>query len=478
MVDNEIDDDDHGKYNFINDFLAKNNLTYSAYAGYGSYRPYRANWGDYFEFHHKNISRTTYWLQFSTDFTNVFLIPCTIIVSFLLNVICISIFTSSNLKSTFYKYLSANSINDCITLMVALLSLFVYSDTYSAAQYFFVYLSFTSLTISNLLKIALSLDRIFRLSKMCKWYVKKTSFKWILAALVVFSAGINSPKLIFSDLYSNSWQKSNILTLTLNPEGSESKIKGPLLIISTILIEIIPYIAVLALNVVLLSAVKDHLKSLVKIEDASGLDADGVSMGGGGNEGQTIIVPRTINRMKQKRVHFDIYDEDDSDEETADVVVIANIESDSAIDGMSQASSKEDSMEVTMEKKEKKENIDQRTDIEITRFSLTKMLQLSYIVYILGHSLFVFSSIFIQVKYFFNFGPLMNVFKQHMLVINLIIAISYLFLYISFGANFFVYFAFNGLFRKMLSKTTKKNKEDGDEENGEEGGEDSIAQNF
>lgn len=290
------------------------------------------------------------------------------------------------------------------------------------------------------------------MKKIAKWYVRKTSFKWIISLLVIISAGVNSPKLIFYNLYNNTWQKSNALTLILSDQGNQT-VKGPLLIISTILIELIPYITVIVLNIILLYAIKDHLKTLKAIEDAS-------------NDEEAEKLPNGC-RMRRKRIHFDIYDEDDSEEETAvDIVVIVNIESDSGIEG--ETIKKDEASEVKMEKKEA---VDMRTDIEITRFSLTKMLQLSYIVYILGHSLFVFSSIFVQIKFFFYYGPLMNLFKDHFLVINLVIAVSYWFLYISFGANFFVYFAFNGLFRKMINNSTKskdQKNENADEENPED----------
>lgn len=164
-----IDDDEFydDRDDFLMQFYNQYNMSHSGYRPYFFNTHYHGRLEDLLEAK-RNISRTQYWLTFSTDMTNVFLIPCTIIVSFVLNLICISIFTSSTLKSTFYKYLSANSIVDCITLTTALLSLFAYSETYSSAQYFFIYMLFTALTISNLIKIAVSLDRIFRLKKVFK----------------------------------------------------------------------------------------------------------------------------------------------------------------------------------------------------------------------------------------------------------------------------------------------------------------------
>lgn len=513
------DDEDNSRYDFLMHYFRKYNISHNKYNDYFSNGRFHRHIEELEA--RQNISKTQYWLTFSTDLTNVFLIPCTIIISFLLNLICISIFTSSYLKSTIYKYLSANSIIDCIMLIVALLGLFVYSDTYSSAQYLFIYLSFTALTASNMIKIALSLDRIFRLKKVAKFFVRKTSFKWIMSIIVVFSAAVNSPKLMFYNLYSNTWQRNNFLTVTLTTDGNKT-VTGPLLIISTILIELIPYIIVVVLNIVLLVAVKEHLVKLKSMEEMS---EESVVEGEctpeklpstPGTPGTPTTPTTPTNMLKKKRIHFDIYDQDDSDEDT-DEVVIPNLESDSTIDVRKKKKKKEkkikskskeaeaeegnakseanseangedeedddDDESSDDEKPEKLEPMDMRTDIEITRFSLTKMLQLSYIVYILGHSLFVFTSIFVQIKYFFYYGPLMNVFQKNLLVINLLIALSYWFLYISFGANFFVYFAFNSLFRKIITKTTeskdeKKHGEDGECSNSDGKDEFSIAKNF
>lgn len=394
--------------------------------------------------HDKNVNgvfdnvETNDWVSFFHDLINVFIIPCVITISFVLNLICITVFSSSTIKSTIYKYLSANAIADCITLLVALLGLFVkmtentnfYPTSYVSAQYFFVFISFTTLTISNFIKLILALDRIFRLKRKCKWFVKKHSFKWIIGSIIVLSSLLNCPKLIFSELYTLESQKYNFLNLNVTTVGN-GKIKGPLLITSTAMLEIVPFITIIVLNVILIVIVRNLLKKFLKLEESSTYEDD--------SAGHEIT--------KRKKISFNVYDDDESDDEdTVEIVVIANIDNENTIE----SEPKSEQMEVTMEKKEK--DVSNQAEIEITRFSLTKMLFIMLLVYILGHILFVICSIFIQVKYFFYFEPIVNLLQKNSMLIEMIISIAYLFLYTSFGANFFVYFTFNGLFRRLVSK--------------------------
>lgn len=405
---------------------------------------------------------------FLTELINIFLMPTISLASFLLNVVCVAIFSSPKLKSTLYKYLQANSITDLITLLLAIIGSFakltetagITFSVYTSAQFFFVFLSYTTLTISNFIKIAMTFDRIFRLKKVCKFYTKKSAFGWIIFIIVAFSVGANVPKIVFHDLITYEWQHSSFLIFTLTYAGKQ-KSAGLMVVITSILLEFVPIIMVIILSIVMIVVVKHHLKKLKTIEDMSAedeLEAEKVAIENGGVDVKVPIGEPTTKPVR-KRINFDIYDEDDSEDESEmDVVVIANIENDSIIEPEKKSNSDETSegMDVKMKRRDSVKSETDRTDIDVTRYLLTKMININCLVYILGHLFFAFCSVFIQVKYFFYYGPLMNMYKDAYPLLNLLIAISYILLYVSFGANFFIYFAFNGSFRRILNNDDKK----------------------
>jgi hypothetical protein len=96
-----------------------------------------------------------------------------------------------------------------------------------------------------------------------------------------------------------------------------------------------------------------------------------------------------------------------------------------------------------------------KSDVERTKCRLSKMIQMNCLFYIIGHSLFSVCELLIQIKYFFYYGPLMNIPRENYPFINFLIALSYLLLYFSFSLNFLAYYKYDLLFGLILSNKSK-----------------------
>jgi hypothetical protein len=432
-------------------YLHKSNVSFW-YPGYSIDYNFLNNFNSYFA----KRTPSEEALKYITDVINLFLVPIVCFISMTLNGICVSVFSNKKFRSTLYRFLLVNSAIDFVTLFFALIGSFVkITETSgaefninSSAQYFFVFISYTTLTASNFIKIAMSFDRIFRLKQICKFYAKKWTFIIITFFVLVFSIGANIPKLIFQNLISYEWRTTSYLTVTLTYFGKH-EVAGLVVIFSSLLLEFIPIIAIIILNIVLFIAAKKHLKKLESMENNAVLEQ---------TQGETTKM--TPGQTIKKIIFFDIYNEDSEDEKTADVMMIANIENDSSIGGGNSSIHITRSSSSTVAQESKTESVntqhENKTDIQMAKYLLTRMIQINCLVYLIGHAMFALCSVYIQIKYFFYYGPLMNLFQERYIVFNFIMALSYLLLYGSFGANFFVYYKFNGSFKKIFNEGEKK----------------------
>ena len=86
--------------------------------------------------------------------------------------------------------------------------------------------------------------------------------------------------------------------------------------------------------------------------------------------------------------------------------------------------------------------------------SLSKMIQLYCLVFMLGHGLFTITSFLIQTQYLQNHNineKHHNLFPMRQETLDLLVSLSLLFLYLSFSGNFLVYYQYNSLFRFVLT---------------------------
>jgi hypothetical protein len=414
---------------------------------------------------------TTEWYTRSffnnlTDIIYLFCLPTVALFGIILNLICIIIFLNPIIKSLIYKYLLFNSLFDFISLILILgkstMNLIqtpifnLHTNVYDI--YFFVYFLSVMITCSNMTKIALLLERIFKLKKCCKWFTNKKSFKFVMSLIIIISFLLNSPLIYGFSLFSNAWSKHTYFLLTLNKNGINHTL-GVIFIINAILVDIGVFILVIVMSVILLIVIKLHKKKLGKME--------------------------LEGKNSNKRIGFEIVDNDDDDDDDEDdeneeetssdgksIEIVYNnpafvITSSEQFDdnftkfnertNQNHLSSSEPKASINnltnKTKKNTKNNV--KSDVEKTKCQLSKMIQMTCLFYIFGHILFSICELMIQIKYFFYYGPMMNIPRENYPFINFLIALSYLFLYLSFSLNFLAYYKFDVLFGLILCNKSK-----------------------
>lgn len=389
------------------------------------------------------------------DSINYCFVPLAACIGIFFNFICIVAFSSSRLKSTIYRYLFYNSLFDTITLVIAFVRTFtVYVQveqvtpyTQFFEPYLFVYFSSVTLTCSNLSKIALAAERICKLKGKLKCFTGKKSFKWIMSSIIAFSIVSNSPILIGYSLFSQSVIKQTIAFVTLNEKGHNSSYAF-LFVLNSIFLDIGVFLCVLIIDIILIIVIRSHLKKIAKIESRSA---------------------ESSNCRSYKRIQFETYeedlDDDETDEDDGSVVVIANIRNEN-VSITNRETTTTDSPSSHVEESNANNNIQansaKKKDEKIVEFSkcnLAKLIQLYCLVFLFGHSLYSFTAVITQIKYFYFYGPLMNLYPKNYYLLNLLIALSYLILYTSFCFNFFVYYKYNPLFRFIIKGRRNKSDE-------------------
>lgn len=148
------------------------------------------------------------------------------------NVINIVILARPIFKGSVYRYLLFNSLFDVFTLSLIALkpTLKTVLTEHVDEDYIYVYLTSCFLMCSDLCTVAALLERIIKLGgRMRKissptnssWFTgKRHSYRFILFAIVVFSALVNSPVLYVHKYFEIEWFFKNVFfELSLTPYG-------------------------------------------------------------------------------------------------------------------------------------------------------------------------------------------------------------------------------------------------------------------
>ena len=388
------------------------------------------------------------------DFLNSFIIPIIISCSLPLNLICVWGFLDSRLKNVVYKFLLFNSIFDSITLSTVGLRLLVKIFTrYNPAIdfYIFSFLSNVSLTCSNLTKIGFSLERIFKLKSICQIYRKKSSFKYIITMIIVVSMLANSPVLFGYSFYSDTFMKQSYYIMILNDFGRSSAF-GIMMVVNAVFVDFGVFLAVVVINLVLLKLIRNNSRKLTEmLNNPNVINPD--------NNGQDY---KNINKGVYFESNGSVYDDESEDEKEhyiiLDPVSISNltkIADDKSNAKMSELEPSKTANDLITNAIDEKEKSASKNKVTKAKLNLTSMIQSNNLIYIFGHLLFSISSIFVQIRYFFHFGNYMNVCFECFYWINLMIILSYMMLYASFGCNFFIYYYQNSKFYSIFKNRMK-----------------------
>ncbi|CAF1125778.1 unnamed protein product, partial [Brachionus calyciflorus] len=303
-----------------------------------------------------------------------YLTPIICLISLILNIFCIMVFTNEKVTSQIYKYLLANSLFDTFNIVVSILreiskyrtSFFLIFNSNYLELYFYTYLTSVTLTCSNLIKIAFSLERYFRLKRKCNIYLRKSSFKWIILNIIAFSIITNSLILFSNNFYADYWSRKNIFFMTLNRMGYKSK-KGIALNFLAIFLDVGIFLIILIINLMLLREISLKSKWIARVmEENNGADFFQAN-------------PETSEINE---------DEEDRDEVSIDIC----------------PSYVEDQVKLEQNRQDKIKKLSIENSIRNT----SKMIVSTIILYIVSHVLFTALLIWIQFRYYVTFGPMLN----------------------------------------------------------------------
>lgn len=338
--------------------------------------------------------------------------------SLILNILNIFVFSDSKMLSPIYKYLLANSIFDCIHIVVSQMrQFFKYRSFYGLFSYdflelyFYTYLSSISFLCSNIIKVAFSLERYFRMKGICKIYLKKSSFKWILLSTIIFSIFNNSIILFSNNFFTDYSSRKYVFFLTLNMEGFNSK-TGLFLNMLAIFLDIGVFVLIIFINVLLLIEIEKKNK-LIK------------------------------NLIGQTSAYFF------TDNETSDINENDYLENE--VTSIS-PSYTENSVQLEQNQDIRMKNLTVTNSIKNT----SKTIFATIVLYVISHLLFSILLIWIQTNYYIKLGPMLNSLFENFYIFKLLISLANILLYLSFGLNFFVYYFYNKLFNNVLKSLFKK----------------------
>ena len=367
------------------------------------------------------------------------LVPLTICVGMLLTFVSINVFLHSRVKSLIYKYLLFNSIFDMITLCIAFLNLFIslfgnktfakYAEFFE--NYFFLYSSSVTLTCSSLTKIALAFERIIKLKSACLCMTGRSSLKWTMSLILLFSMLANFPILIGHHFFVKDKRMAtpSLAFMRLKQQNrTELTTVGSFFVINTIVLDVTAFFGVVFVDILLIIVIKLSLNRISKFQR---------------NNRQTIEFETVndnedsydqLNNLGGMRVSADLMNES---------VSFENI-SRSPNDSSASSNTQNDHImpKVVRLPTEKSKNIELAY-----KCSLSKMIQMYCLIFIFGHIFFTTTSLLIQTQYL-SAKHTLSFEKKNL---DLFISISLLFLYSSYCGNFFVYYTYNSLFRSVLN---------------------------
>lgn len=349
---------------------------------------------------------------------DAYLSPLISFFSLFVNILNIFVFSDSTMKSPIYQYLLANSIFDCIHIVVSQIrQFFKYRSFYNMLSYdflelyFYTYLSSISFLCSNIIKIAFSLERYFRMKGICKTFLKKSSFKWILLFIIIFSI-LNNSIILFSDNFFTDYSsRKYVYFLTLSMKGYNSK-TGFFLNILAIFLDIGVFLLIIFINVLLLIEVRKKNK-LIKN-----------------------LIEQTSAYFIAENETSDINENDYLDNESTSIC----------------PSYTENSVQLEQNQEIRVKNLIIANSIKNT----SKTVIATIVLYVLGHLLFSILLIWIQSYYYVKLGPMLNALFENFYIFKLLISLANMLLYLSFGLNFFVYYFYNKQFKNVLKNCLSK----------------------
>jgi hypothetical protein len=232
----------------------------------------------------------------------------------------------------------------------------------------------------------------------------------------------NLPILFGYDLIADKIRGRTFYFMQLNDFGDQFSF-GVLMMLDAIVIDVIIFICVLLINGLLIFSIRDHSRKLY------------------------MAFGRRSRNNRYNITDGEGYVEDNDEESYSNVVV-------TYVNNMSQANTESNQdvpVEIQLDQSNHDSNkIKKRIEVKTSIQSTSKMIQMTSLVFLFGHLLYSVAGILVQLQYFEEFASYTLEILGRDITTDFISSISCLFLYISFGANFFVYCFFNELFYSLL----------------------------
>nr|QVK45836.1 G protein-coupled receptor [Proales similis] len=362
---------------------------------------------------HKNAD----WLDKQIDNLSLYALTSIACFSLVLNLASVLVLRMKQFRSSLDRYTLYHCAFNSVSLSFMCMRPLAREEvTESAAElYFYIYLNTSVITCANLMKLALGLDR---LSKMTNGRFRRLSPRRVLFMAVLLSFSLNAPVLRSVNILVYRWYETTYFEMVLNEYGA-SLLFGKYLILNALLIDGSIFGLLVWTRRSLRRAEERNLKSLAELIELERLKSS-----------QVVI---TLS------ADCDTADEGDEERELDDEQPNQTLLGGGGEQSGKAAKAKHDPFEI--------ENMRRRL-CETVRNLLN--------VYLGGHAFFFATNVLLQVKYF-TVGPIkVYVGYNYHIYIDLLNCVSNLLLYLCMSGNFFVLLRFNRRFREVSKYSFKR----------------------
>jgi hypothetical protein len=302
-------------------------------------------------------------------------------------------------------------------------------------------------------KLSFSLERYFKLNRCCKILLKPNAFKYIIATLACIGFITNSPILFGYSLISDKIKGRTLYFMHLNNFGEQQSF-GVLMVIDAVVIDVLVFVCVLFINWLLVLSIREHSKRMQRsFGRRSRNDRSSAAVSDAAASTNAECFVEDIDEESSSNVIITYMNNDDcelnNNESTEHYQQPQQLDQDP--EQLEQLDPLERPVEIQLDQSTR-ESARTRKKIEIQSSiqSTSKMIQITSVVYLFGHLLYSVAGILVQLQYFETFANVIFRLLGHDITIDFVSSLSCLFLYISFGANFFVYCFFNELFYSLI----------------------------
>jgi hypothetical protein len=374
-----------------------------------------------------------------TDKLATIALPSIACIGFFLNLISLLVFRRSSFKSSFYKYIFANTVCDLsVTGLVVLKPSIKYILTeYIILMFVYVYATSVALTCSTATKIVFTLDRLTKSLNRFRFIFKPAS-STIITIYCVLSAVVNLPLLLKYHYFDMTWFKQSYYEQTLNGFGLDSFV-GLLAMLNAMLMNAGSYVLIVVLSVLLKKAIRDNFRKLYQLLEIQ----------------RKRINYETTLHMVDDIDYFNEHNDDDDD--LCDVGDTENNSSSSLCHNRGNGKFKGQSVSVKDPFESVEENLkgsprttsryaNNPVSLEKERRKMGNMVLLINVLFIFGHTLLLGCSFYEQISNLI-YGVAYKKTYEDFGIVNVVANII---LYTTMSSSFFAYVYFVRRFRQAL----------------------------